>query len=132
MHDLETALAALVKDTDQIDGGIGTFQRGGDVVGPRRVTADGDDLADVALGLQIIGAVGAAHGHSHPPATTGQRTDHLTADEAGAAEDGDQAGGDFVHGELLRGRRETGRTYLAEPLLRRGLDDAPAARNAIG
>ena len=82
---LET-LAAGEKNAGKIDGCLGAFERGFDLVRVGDVALDRRDLPDIAQGAQKKGLIGVAAGRLDPPAGPGQRPNRMAAKETRGAE----------------------------------------------
>ena len=87
---VETLLAALEQDADEIDRCAGVAHGGIDRGRIAHVRLHGVDLPDAPERLQMPGEIGPTHRHANPIPSLGQRPDHMAAEEAGAAEDRDQ------------------------------------------
>ena len=94
MDGVEAGAQRLVADADQVDAGVGAAQRGLQVAVAADVAAYHLDLADIAVGLQVVGIDRVAHGDANAPSLARQSANHLLADKTGTAEDRDDLGHD--------------------------------------
>ncbi len=89
---IEIPGAGFGEDADEVDDDIRPGNGGGDRGAVRDAALEGDDLADIARGLEEQGAIRPAHGDAHRVAGLCQMRDDVAPEEAGAAEDGRNAG----------------------------------------
>ena len=143
MDRIEALAPALGEDADEVDDGIGAVDGAIDRPAVADIGLDRLDPADRAERLEMAGEIRPADRGADAPAALQQRADHMTADEARAAEDRDQT---LVAGEthsrswsravgmrrhLYRGSRlssRTGRACTGDP--RRGSRAAPLVDKA--
>ena len=90
LHGVEPLAAALEQDADEIDHRIGIAHRGVNRARMAQVGLHRMDLADPAGRLQVDGEVRPSYRDPDAVAALGQRTHHMAAQEARAAEDGDE------------------------------------------
>src|SRR5208283_3401818 len=87
---VESLLAALGQNADEIDGGRGALQRGGQRLRIAQIGLDREDLSRLAERLQEKGEVGPAAGDPDAPAVLRQPINHMAPDEPRASENRDQ------------------------------------------
>ena len=89
-HGVETLVAPLEQETDQIDHGIGVAHGGLYQIRVAQIGLHRMDLADPAHRPQMAAQLRAAHRGADAVAAVGQRPHHVAAEKTRAAEHGDQ------------------------------------------
>src|SRR5690606_22078231 len=110
---LEILLAALVHGRDEVDDGVGVFERGVDRLREAHIRLHQLHLADITHHAQFGAKVRTAHRNAHAVTALGQRAHDLLPDEAGAAEHNDEIASTHCeahHQPAFRARAQYSRT----------------------
>ena len=89
-HGVETLVAALEQDTDQIDYGVRVAHRRRDRIRIAQIGLHRLDLADPAHRPQVTTQFRPAHRDPDPVAAAGKRPHRMAAEKSRTAEHGDQ------------------------------------------
>ena len=102
LNRVETLLAALEQNSNQIDRGVRIAHRRGDGLRVANIGLHRIDLADPAHRAEIAGELRAAYGNTDAVAAIRKRAHHMTAQKPRAAKHGDERFGLVFHGHRRR------------------------------